>query len=782
MKHAINIYTKLFDPTYFKDVEFYKSLYTTPIHEQALASTLSSNSELMSSSPQLLENNVLVLQEMYNFGLEFLIDAMRYPNKESKLSVGDLGLGLGLGVEAFDLADDNNDITSMMGSSGRVNPRSSSLVDMYEDDDIASMGVNNNRANKLPSAVAAIAIDEENDDTSDFSEIIPNVKHTPIPSTIFGSIDDSLRSELIVNILLIFKTWFQNISHANTFIRKAKETLGITFSSSDLLTKIFKQPPQLMTKLLQIIQWYLQDKFSFTDSTGYASILASVSLLFQIVRTLMKCLKESSNLTLVLSILEVDFAPELDKLLIASSSSRLPFNLMFKSRLEIYTIIGVLVKLSNWSSKITTSSSTVPDDDITTSEDTKTSIVHYISTVKIYNAADFHNQITYKVTPLLSMDYKFWYEYKPDILLDQLTSSLFVSWFTGNLIGSSEYASYNTSVDITSAANNISEFTIPGVDDEKVLDELQDIYTERDQKLNLHQKEEHSSISAATIEPEVNSKSLLPILLYLHAHFENSSFLFNLTSDYHPKNLNSLNFDSHIELLDILLSLSSYVFFYLHNSSVMKSSGKLFLDILLKLTSNQAIGGIDHDSTLVVADRVEDFEINEYKWKLCHHKEPVIPISSTSYGFKPSKLYILDTIQVFMRFNMTKKLDVPSFKMANSIIFQILSKEVNKGIHEYKWDSFYKTIFNVLLFIKKYKLEVLVNDDSTATSESTVSDANLVASIAPDGILELVEELLAILNLILFKFQDVISPEDSKPITYDLVYNLLLHQKRWNVL
>lgn len=776
MNITISIYSKLFDPLHVKDLDYYKSFYTTPVHELALRSVFSVNTESIGTSSQLLTTNVTVLQEIYNYGLEFLVDAMQYPVDENSqsndkfegASFRKLSMSL-LASSANGDEDDSNDITSM---TGKV---SSSLAHLDEEGDITLLAKSTSNVSRVgPSSSRR---------NSEVASTAAATIISPSNRPHFGDIDPGLRAELVTNILRILEVWFNNVTKSSIVLRKSKESLGISSTSADLLTSLFEISSRgsvggennlpltqvSLLNLLSCIQWYLQYQFKLGDDTNYSAILASISTLYSMVKTLLKQYHYQfhKNNQFILTLLKADFAPELDKLLMASSNPKLSFNLNLYSRVKIYSVIGILSLLESvlTSSSSASTSKKLDSSDITNLQhhplhSVSMSNSTYFNDIKIFDYLDFQSQITYKVNSLLSMDFKFWYEFKPDLLEASLTRGSFISWFTGNLLSASDFLNYDTSVETTSVSNNRAEFKKMDKD-EDVLKELEDFYSTRYKKMKQNISNEALEEEKKGKHPDVTliSSTLLPILIFLNAHFKNSSFFFALTTPSLPESVTN----TQIELLDILLGLSSYVFFYHHNFSVMKSTSRVLLQLFIKLTSKNVLlakeaGETDYTEYVALQDRTVQFQINEYKWKLCHQKEPIIPINKyhAGYkGYKSSSLYIIDLIQVFLRFNMTKKLDITSYQMCNSILYQILkdiSPDSVEGFSSYQWNDFFKTIFNVLLFIKKQNLG----------EESAV----------------LVEEILVIVDLMLFKYESVQLVDDtSKSITYDLIYNLLLHQQ-----
>jgi Domain of unknown function (DUF1741). len=212
---------------------------------------------------------------------------------------------------------------------------------------------------------------------------------------------------------------------------------------------------------------------------------------------------------------------------------------------------------------------------------------------------------------------------------------------------------------------------------------------------------------------------------------------------------------------------------------------------LLAITSPTSVVKLNDNSESLI-ENIKNYQINEFKWKLCHQKLPTIPVNVGKHGFKSGLLYILDVVQNFLRFNLTNRLSVPNFKMALSVVFQILNEfkyGETKDLGNYTWVELYVTLFNLLKFIKRQNLSNSKYFQSLKQTEDVKS---------------MVEEILVLFDIMLSKkFTDIIQVSDDfvglgyddagayaasgvtvvagthlyKSINYDLIYNILINHE-----
>ena len=705
MNSTVGIYARLFDPAYVRGAAFYHAVYTTPVQEVPLSAVLSTNSAAVGVSARTLEQNVGVLQELYWHGVELLVEVM----------------GCGDAVPSPLLAAAEPPLLLPQLAQRQLHPgsagsaRRGSVLD--DDGDLGNGDVGGDALAEGAAAAAAA----------------------------FGG--HALRAELIANILAVLRLWFRNIGVTNAALARAKQVLGF-LTSTNLVADLAAGPRRLceasLARLVRLLQWFLRCQFDASDATTWAPLGACVDVIYEATRVLLILAADAAAPPAAAALLEAlsaaDVAPEVDKLVIALAGTS-PYTLDFRRRVQIYCVAGVLAKVPLGGAGASAGGA---GDDITAlpvRAAAASPAAAYYNHARVFDPADFHAQIVAKTTPLLSMDFKLWYESLPDLLLSTLASTSFVSWLTANRLGAGGYARVATSTDVTSASNNRAEFEL-APKDAAWIDELEGVYTARLQR----------EYDAATAQPAASavaagSPSLLPVLLYLHAHSKNSSFYVALV------NAGDVAAAAgHIDLLDILLCLSSYVFFQQHTLALMRATSHLYLAFLLKLTSSARVTVEPGDTrTEALVTRMARHPIDEFKWKLCHQRAPIIP-TSLALGVKSSTLYVLDALQVYMRFNMTKRLDVEGYSMAVGAIYQVLRATVGSDaadVRSYCWNELYKTLCNVLLFVKKHDLGAKCR--------------------------HLVEEIFVVVSWTLTHHHALLLP-DGKPVTYHLVYNVLLHQ------
>ncbi|KAF8004100.1 hypothetical protein HF325_001548 [Metschnikowia pulcherrima] len=195
----------------------------------------------------------------------------------------------------------------------------------------------------------------------------------------------------------------------------------------------------------------------------------------------------------------------------------------------------------------------------------------------------------------LAAIFNYYYELSPDILRHSLRHSSFLKWITGNTLSTGGYLSIDTTITVTS----FSEVTLDPVD--PFLYEV-DLYE--------HRKRLKYVKSGSDSEVAVRSPSYLAITFQIFQLLRNKAF---------TKEFISQNGDE-IALFDIWLCVSLYVHHYQYRSGINSFGARVSLLLMLKLTSPKT------DSIECLRSR----KINENKWKLCHHKHPVIPLDENS--------------------------------------------------------------------------------------------------------------------------------------------------------
>lgn len=238
-------------------------------------------------------------------------------------------------------------------------------------------------------------------------------------------------------------------------------------------------------------------------------------------------------------------------------------------------------------------------------------------------------------------------------------------------------------------------------------------------------------------------------------------------------------------LIDLILSYCSFIFQNQHGNKVNHIVSRLNLLLVFKLLSTST----DVSSNLLSTS------VNQFKYKICHHLEPLINnfISYKDFDdnaqsldeddledseYKIKILYIVDVMQCFLRFNLTENLDIISIKLSvDNILFvlDILVKNFNIAMHEqqqhveqtnddkedeqstefdflyeYNWDDLFVTIFRLLKFLN---------------SEKVISRKNSSAKF-----FSLVEEIFVLLDFILINNEKLFKYENY---LIELIYKIL---------
>ncbi|KAG2736713.1 hypothetical protein G9P44_000803 [Scheffersomyces stipitis] len=842
MSTPTQLYSQLFNPNTVRNVAFYKSLFTAPVHADSLSSVLVTHSEAVFTSDT-SSNTVVVLKELLVHGIVLLADAIRYDydlenpytastihNDLAKLGISSSASSLKqsvslsngvsssvtsrrssqapplqpLSMPIVELDDGGDDITELNGLTS--DSSSAQLLKEFDDgDDITTLNGNVSSSNAnggVNSIVKSVSSNLDNRRQSAVSVgSIPMDSSTSLlaPDSVFADIEDELRAELISNILKILQIWFKSIHETNDKVKKTVNSLGKSIRV-DMMTKIFYLPgsrdsldESTLSNVLYKLKFFLDtsiEEIQVSESglfTYLPAIKESVYLLGDIVETLFLSIvlhKETSNdyvviKSLVYTFCKVDFSSTFDTLLSVTNVTKIvsqlenqvdkyeppKVRLSAETLLKIYTIVGVL---SNIPASLLPSTNVSLSSDITNlSHDTPNPYEHLIHTLKVFDSQKYSVEFCQRLVPLLAMQFNYCYNFRPDLLEEKVQSTSLFGWFTGSN-SNDLYSSFDTIHNVTSLLSN-SKLSLIGEEKDPYLIDLQNIYEKKT-------KENQIAVDLDILDiPE-----FLPIALLIYTYSTNSSFLLFFckqnNSNVHKIEAINPQEDTEVELFEIWLCLLSYVFQYQYRSVNLQYGVRLSLQVLLKLTSRNALIKTEDSGTVSLLENVKQYQINEYKWKLSHQKLPFIPNNNGKLGFKSSLFYILDVAQNLIRFNLNKKLNVVNFKMALNLIYQVLTElhaDMDIDIGKYPWYEFDSTIFSLLKFIKKQHL-------ISSKYYLSLNQTELVSSM--------VEEILLIVNFLLERrFNEVIQVSDElngartagahafMSISFDLIYNILLH-------
>lgn len=773
---SINTYTQLFDTRVTKDAGFYKDVFITPILEDALLSTLRANSESSSSFSRVSDYEVKVFQNIYIYGLRYLTDAMQYSEDietNGKHPVASY-------IDSID--EGGEDITSLSGGRTPL----TTTIDVDEGDDITSLnGRTPSRASRRDSSVSAL---------SSNSSIRPSK-----PLGEFEGLDKELRLELIANIAKILQIWFRNITESSKNNYKHYKALKSSHAYQyDLLFCLFKLPgtdilnDANLQDLLVKVSWYLNNALNEVElnvSTGQQTdfpnlvvIKELIFLVYEILHALFQStfisdkFKSTGNdnviiRSLLLTFYKIDLGSIFQRLLSITSNRQvdeelfeLPkIRLSLESLMKMYIIIAslsnvppdyLLVNQQSISSDITTLSSESPN------------VYELLLTeTKQISITQFNEEFNLRLLPILCFNFNYYHEFKPDLLIYQIKNSSFVNWITGNRFNDNLYLTYNPTANTTSFTANSKNISF--VEHDPFLQEVAKLHDNKKFLLNNGEVDPEDQVL-------VYSPEFLPINLLLFTMTRNKDFLNLFTKQInevtHKIEDHSPNEDNKVELLEIWLCVHSYLYQYQYKSLFNKFVCKLSLLVLLKITSPKAL--IKLEEPVDVVDNLLHFQINEFKWKLCHHRLPIIPNNFGNNGYKSSLLYIIDMLQILFRFNLTKKLNVDNYKAGITVVYQILhkfksltSKHDKDALGSYPWNELYKTLINILKFIWK--------------------QINYQSAINSLWIQSLIEEIYLVFDILLSnQFNTIIQITNDfqqvgkhlvKSINYELVYEILLN-------
>lgn len=560
--------------------------------------------------------------------------------------------------------------------------------------------------------------------------------------------DPQQRNNLVSQTAQVLRIWFAQLwaaskSHNMDFV-------GMVFGlpgTESLLTE------KHLSELLVRAKWFIDSKFQDSDCKYTTSLKEVILLLHQILHGLFHAVaierdnKTSNRFLIVKSLLftfyKADLSHTLDTLLSATngplevksqkdsqtetakeSDAQTDFRLSYSTLMHIYVIFDALANIPFSMLMVDKVSLSL---DITTLESVSANTYSNLFTQKDFKNAKVVSQLENRIIPLLSALYNYHHLLLPDLLKSTLHYSSFFSWITGHTFAPDLYMGIDTIGSVTNFADNLNRDI-----HNPFLHEVEQNEVVKRQKSNMGSNES---------ERALRSPTYLLLALKLYQLAKNESFVTYLTA----------NTDDEIQLLDIWLAVSSYVHHFQYKSPYNKYGARISLLTLLKLTSTKSKS----------VKLLRDHKINEFKWKLCHQKSPPIPITEGD-GNISSLLYIMNLVQVTLRFNLTKKLDLDNCKIALTILYQILlegEEEAFDDLQLYKWQELYKNLVHFLKFVAKNCNE--------------------------EGLKYVIEEVFAIFDVILGPSYDRIIERSSdfwklgshlvKSVNFDLFYEILQH-------
>lgn len=645
LQNAINVYSQLFDHRVRHDKAFYRSVYTNLVAVDALEANLRGNAEAVASGGVNSLANTRVYHDLFLYGVQFLQHATN-----------------------------THHIEVPAAPSHRKNLPKTDL----EGEDITSLSA------KTPAK----------------EEVLEPPKTV---DSEFAAIDGDLRVELTANIARILQTWFRCVGDPNKGLLHRLFVLPGTseiLNDSHLYALLYSTRTYLELTLDDIEAVYADANPRFL---GLGAVKELLFLLYEALRAIFfvlpaKSKKTTNNLLITKSLLftfyKVEFASVLNRILQLTSNSvneegevnPPPIRLSFETLMKVFVATATLSNVPTAYLLVDKVSLSL---DITTMDVESPNVYeNLIKNTKQFTETSYHSEICLKFLPILARNFNQFYQFKPDLFISQVTDASFFDWITGSRFSDNLYLSYDTVNTTTDMIKNHQNLFL--VDKDPIVAELGNRFPNKGDE-----------------DPECID--ILPLNLLLLSLSRNPSFLGLFThqpavnhkiEDYAPSE------DTKVCLLEIWLCVMSYVFQYQHKGETNRHISKTALLLLLQLTSPNSHDKEGHGA---VIDNLKRFQINEFKWKLCHHRSPIIPNNLDKDGFKLSLFYIFDIVQILLRYNLTRKLALDEYTMGVTIIYQISAYIRNLNaedtaalkVSNYLWGELFQTLVNVLAFIDK---------------------------------------------------------------------------------
>lgn len=542
--------------------------------------------------------------------------------------------------------------------------------------------------------------------------------------------------EVASNITLVLLVWIQTVERANSQLHASTNSLGsapeldsveLLFSEKDARLHL-RNLLQNFKSLLTIAASKLKEE-SFDDN---ACLLTSKNMLLFVVSLQRLTIAsmvfyEGSKKPVVLSVLhtfyEANLSSSIHDFLANTAVKRegeiyknAAVQLSYEAQSLLYLTEGILTTLPGTFLPID-AYSTQPD--ISSSEQPSNIYASYIKVLS-FDEQTFMEFFVPRTSPILARMYAAFYNQAPDLYVEQITNTSFVAWVTANTIGGSPYVALDVN-EITNLQKNLKTYALADNEPSPFLKEIEKAIFPTGQSLNY--------------------LPLLRVSLWMAAYSFNDNFLWHLTNSQDSK------------ILDVWLCTASYVLRNTHDLRQLRAVSKLFVVMLLKITSPN-VGSYRNNTYQKIVTNLKSYIVDEFKYKLCHQSGPIVPVALDELGKKSALYYIMDVCQVFFRANLTRKLNVEIFKGCSTILFQALEeldRESEHGHSTYAWVELYKTLIGFLTFIRKQK--ILKHSDLPQLSS-------------------LVEEVFCIIDVLLGpNFSRIV--HDSIPVVYELLYQIM---------
>lgn len=580
---------------------------------------------------------------------------------------------------------------------------------------------------------------EEEEDITIQSNLNESVAESGEPEMTVSVASESEQNRVLTRTAVVFRLWFTCVWKAARKNRMA--ALPMVFALPGTQNDGFLTEKDV-AELLEAVRRFMDEKLELPKSHHefVGALKELVLLLHEILHGVFGCARlvekqASTPFVILKSILncfyKVDLAGTVSLLLLqtwrSSDGGVDDIRLSYRTLMQIYVVFGSLAATPVLLLLV---DKVLHSLDITNINDASPNVYSDFLMHLDFQDGPGMARLQSRFVPMLAAELNYYYGLQDDLVAHAENHLSFFSWITGHKFASNSYLGTPLVTDFESNAANLT-----CVDQDPLVDEIR-MY------------EETARLNALTIldrddEKAVSAPGFLNITLLLYSLVHNELFVDMLM---YPEEKTAQS----VRLLDLWLCVASYVLHYQYKCKINNYAGRLVLLILLKLTSGKNVL------------KFRKWRINEFKWKLCHHRHPPLPNDLGGLSVKTALLYTMDILQVLLRFNLTKKIDLDNAKLALTGVYQILAeceKDPVDNIGAYRWDELYKTLVHFLKFVRRNCNE----ENLKFVVEEVFLIFELVLSPAFDSVYEVSNDLW------------LTGSHVAKLMNYDLLFTLLHH-------
>lgn len=583
-------------------------------------------------------------------------------------------------------------------------------------------------------------------------ESVVSISEDTVELPPLGELDVAARNLLVTRIASVLRLWFGNLWEASK--KNNLDAVGIVFDVPGSKGRLTEKH---LAELLLRVKWFMDAVLNLPKShIGYlGSFKELILLIHEILRGLYKAIAlerdkpGSMRFLIVKSVLhsffKVDFSQTLDNInaqtwksteqIEQAGASKNDIRLSYETLMQLYVIQG---SLASSPVNILLLDKVSLSLDITTIRTTSPNIYTNYFSYKNFEDPEVLSHYSSRIVPVLAANFNYFYGLMDDMQSHTLNHSSFFSWITGHKLSGSGYMSIDTAEQVTSLEKNCKNLSsVKKLKHDPLLEEI--LRFECTSRLNA------VGVIQAEDERALRAPGFLNVTLLIYSLLQNPTFIKVLTTQNEEK-LES------VSILRLWLCVSSYVLHHQVRLKINTFSARLVLLTLLKLVLKKS-GPMEQLKTMT---------INEFKWKLCHHRSPVVPNDLGGKGEKNILLYIVDVIQIVLRFNLNKKLDLDNCKIALTILYHILlefEETPVDNIGAYRWVELYRTLIHFVKFVAKNFNE----EDLKYVVEEVYLIFDLILGPSYDGIFEISEDSW------------IMGSHSVKLVKYDLLLTMLQH-------